>query len=195
MPGDELDSELGPGPEEPRQQEGLTGEFFPPDEPTGEEEQVPPATPGGGQGGGRGPTLLSGGELQEPMARTPVRASVPFLQVDLDPIIYVLCYWDSKSEEHKEEYRGLTRSEAVAHFIHRLAFEDLFRRIDNGQISFLANGVGDALMKINRLVAFAARAELYKSMRQDVISTLVQAGVASQERLEELLGVSRHAVS
>jgi hypothetical protein len=190
MSGGELDGELRDAADEDGEAtggEGLTGEL-PPDEPTG----------GGGPpygGGGRRGGNLSEEGLTEPVAGTPVRGTVPFLSLDFDPIVYHLCIMDSKSNEHAREYVGLTRSEAVTHYLTRLAFEDFQRKLERREISGLANTLGDKLLKVMRVVALAARDEVHEAARADIISTLVQRGIATQERLEEVLGVAGSAVA
>ncbi len=168
--------------------DGLTGSL-PPDEPSGAMGQG-----GGGRSGGSGGGLDTGG-LADPVDGTPLRGSIPFMNLQFDPIVHQLCIMDSKTRAHRHEYRGMTRSDAVVHFLTRLSFEDFESKVAAGEIDGFANDLGDRLLKIMRAVRMTALDELRATVRADVISTLVQRGVSSQERLEEVLGVPSHGVS
>lgn len=181
MAGDELDAELEDeeGPEEPSTP--LTG-GLPPDE--GEGEPAP----------ARAGTLSSNG-LADPIEGSPVQGSIPFLKPNFDPIVYFFTLTDAQSREHRAEYAGLSRSEAVVHFLTRLCFEDWARKLETGAISGLVNLAGDKFLTVMRAVNLTALDELRAQVRSDVISTLVQRGVAEQQRLEEVLGVASHGVA
>lgn len=163
----------------------LVGEL-PPEEPRG-------APAGGGGGGGRGGSLAEG--LAEEDARSPVRGSAPFVMPEFDPIIYWLTIVDSRSKEHAAEYAGLSRSESVAHYLTRLAFEDFENKLASNEISGLVGQIGDRLLRVMRNVAQTAVDELHERVRADVISTLVTRGIATQERLEEVLGVQGSGIA
>ena len=200
--GDELDSgpesldgEIG-GPQQvdvggnDQGSDPLTGRIgLPPDEPASGGALVPAAAGGGGKGGS-----LDGG-VEDAQQSSMIRGSMPFLAPEFDPIVYWFCNVDSRMKQHEVGYRNLTRSEAVAHYLTRLAFEDFENKIRTGQLNGLLGTVGDSFMRVMRVVAENSRESIYEHAREDVMSTLVQRGISTQARLEEVLGVAGSGIS
>ena len=201
MGGAELDTELTTATVEGAEESGTDGAEsgdggrgvltggFPPDEPGGGG-----GGGGGGSGGGGGGTLTGQG-LTDPLSGSPVRGNIPFMNLEFDPIIYQFTVIDSKSRQHHKEYLGLSRSECVVHYLTRLAFDDFERRVGSGDTSGFSNMLAERLLRVIRTVHSTARDEVRAAVLGDTISTLVQRGIASQEHLEEVLGVPSHGIA
>jgi len=173
-------------PEEPLAEDGrevdadLPGDF-PPDLPP----DVPVAP-----GAGKGPVL---GE-SEPQGGSMLRASIPYVSFELDNLIYLLAWLDQQGR-YAPSYRGLSRSEAVQFYLHRVAMADLKEQLESGSYKGLVNAVGEQMLRVMQRAALVAAAQVNDDARQDIITTLVERGIASRARLEEVLGVASSAVA
>lgn len=142
--------------------------------------------PPGGPGGPAGPA--GGLPVTSERDSSPFRGNMPFVNVPLHPAIFNIALLDMQTRAGRHEYQGMSTSEMLAHFLLKLALGYHEAQLRGDKYDGLLQSIGDAQLRVMRRAIMQAADEIRQSGREADIATLVDRGIATRERLEEVLG-------